>query len=236
MRIVGRLVSVERPVTDFVLDHGDDPVRALARRGFGLLRPIQARLSGGEIELVVQVQPIEPCDDRAADTDADTRGGDTEEGPAVRESGIPAEAIPVVRQRIAAYALVTSSRGLLATEFSDRTSAEGRWGLAGGGVDEGEEPSEAVLREVVEETSQQVGLDDLIGVNSSRWIGPNPHGIIEDFHAVRLIYRAHCTEPTDPIVLDVGGTTAAARWIALDSWSELDWSPDWRRLVAGLLP
>ena len=228
MRIVGRLVGLERPVTDFVLAHGDDPVRALARQGFDLVRPSQACLSGGEIELVVQVQPIEPHADRAADAE--------DAGTVLRESGVPAGAIPVVRQRIAAYALVSSARGLLATEFSDRTGAEGRWGLAGGGIDEGEEPTDAVLREVVEETSQQVELEDLIGVDSSRWIGPSPQGVIQDFHAVRLIYRAHCAEPTDPVVLDVGGTTASARWIALESWSELDWSPAWRRLVAGLLP
>lgn len=227
MRIVGRLIEVERPVADFTLQHGQDPVRALAGRGFSLDRPIQARRSGGEIELVVQVRPRASLADDAADA--------AESGPVVRAPGVAVEAIPVVRQRIAAYALVTSSRGLLATEFSDRTGAEGRWGLAGGGIDEGEEPADAVLREVVEETSQRIRLDDLVGVDSSRWIGPNPQGVVEDFHAVRLIYRAHCAGPTDPIVLDVGGTTSAACWIARESWSDLNWSPAWRRLVAGLL-
>ena len=39
---------------------------------------------------------------------------------------------PVVRQRLAAYSIVLSDRGLLATEFSERTAVPGSWGLPGG--------------------------------------------------------------------------------------------------------
>ncbi len=226
MRIVGRLGSTGRPVVGFELAHGDDPGRALARRGWATVRPLLARRTcdgTGELELVVEVHATEP----RAESERRVR--------IRRETGVPAGAIPVVHQRIAAYALVTSARGLLATEFSDRTSAEGRWGLAGGGIDPGEEPTEAVLREVVEESSQHVVVGELAKVDSNRWIGPNPAGVVEDYHAVRLIYRAHCPEPSDPVVLDVGGTTASARWVDPAAWAELPWSSGWRRIVADLL-
>ena len=62
---------------------------------------------------------------------------------------------PVIRQRVAAYAVVVSEPGLLATEYSDRTAVAERWGMPGGGIDDHEEPDEAVLREVAEETSQR---------------------------------------------------------------------------------
>ncbi len=222
MRILGT-ADDGRTVADFTLRHGDDPDRALARRGWRVLRPLEAHARDGEIELTLEVRRAP----EETETDPPTE--------VPRVPGVPADAIPLVRQRIAAYALVTSERGLLATEFSDRTSAQGRWGLAGGGIDPGEQPLAAVLREVVEETSQHVTIDELVAVDSRRWVGPNPLGVIEDFHAVRLIYRAHCPEPTDPVVLDVGGTTSSGRWVSLARWSELNWSDGWRRLVSGLL-
>ena len=126
--------------------------------------------------------------------------------------------VPVVRQRVAAYAVVRSSRGLLATEFSARTAVEGLWGMPGGGLDDHEEPAACVLREVAEETSQLVELGPLTAVQTSHWIGRNPHGMIEDFQAVRLIYVGSCPDPTDPVVRDRDGTTNDARWVELDEW------------------
>ena len=113
---------------------------------------------------------------------------------------------PAVRQRFAAYAVVISSRGLLATQYSGRTAVTGRWGMPGGGLDDHEPPASAVLREVAEETSQEIILGELVKVQTSHWVGRSPYGNIEDFHAVRLIYRASCPHPTEPVVLDQGGT------------------------------
>jgi 8-oxo-dGTP pyrophosphatase MutT (NUDIX family) len=142
---------------------------------------------------------------------------------------------PVVRQRVAAYAVVLSKRGLLATQFSARTAVPGRWGMPGGGLDDHEQPGAAVLREVVEETSQAIVLGDLAWVHTSHWIGRNPQGAIEDFHAVRLIYRGRCEAPTDPVVLDTDGTTRSARWVALDAWRKVRWTPNWRAVLSELL-
>ena len=75
-----------------------------------------------------------------------------------------------------------------------------------------------VVREVHEETAQDVELGALVAVQTSHWVGRSPGGQVEDFHAVRLVYRATCPEPGEPVVLDVGGTTADARWVPLDRW------------------
>lgn len=120
--------------------------------------------------------------------------------------------VDVVRQRLAAYAVVSSSRGVLLTELSRTTGRPGLWILPGGGVDAGEHPLEAVTREVWEETGQQVELAHLVDVSSSHRVGPGRGGLVEDFHAVRLLYTAHCAAPGEPVVHDVGGSTAAAAW------------------------
>jgi hypothetical protein len=58
---------------------------------------------------------------------------------------------------------------------------------------------------------------------------------VEDFHAVRLVYRATCADPTDPVVHDQGGTTAAARWVPRDGWQDLTWTANWRQALRRLL-
>jgi 8-oxo-dGTP pyrophosphatase MutT (NUDIX family) len=210
---------------EVLLDHGADPGVLAYDRGYVVVRPLDAnRASSGDLILRLLVRPL----------------GD-EPRPQVRRQGrdaglVPSRHVqPTVRQRFAAYAVVTSSRGLLATEYSGRTAVSGRWGMPGGGLDDHEPPTSAVLREVHEETSQEIILGELIKVQTSHWVGRSPYGTIEDFHAVRLIYRASCPHPTDPLVLDQGGTTESARWVSLQSWRSLSWTQNWQLVLAELL-
>ena len=87
-----------------------------------------------------------------------------------------------------------------------------------------------------EETAQRIVLGELTKVQTGHWIGRNPGGMIEDFHAVRLVYRATCPDPTEPEVLDRGGSTASARWVGLDSWMTLPWTANWMMILTELLP
>ena len=91
-----------------------------------------------------------------------------------------------------------------------------------------------MLREVDEETSQPIALGPLTRVQTAHWIGVNPHGLIEDFHAVRLVYSATCDAPSEPVVREQDGTTASARWISLDAWPSLAWTANWQRILADL--
>lgn len=222
MRIVAQDRDGQR-LTGFDLGHGDDPVEQLAARGFRTVKPIGASGSDEELTVTLLAEPQPP-------TGTVRRAPTGPEQVPPRDIDVPADAEAVRRQRVAAYAWVESDRGILASQFH-RPVPGGGWGPPGGGIDPGEEPVDAVHREVREETSQKIDLGELVGVDTRHWIGRNPAGVVEDFHAVRLIYRATCPDPTDPVVLDVGGTTTAAAWFRYETWQDQPWNPGWRDVL-----
>lgn len=214
-------------VVRLVLGHGDDPVGLLAVHGWEVrrARDIISDTGGKHVltmSFVVEAQTVVPLELEVMtrrDHDLVTLDGE----------------VPKPHQRVAAYALVTSSRGVLMTQFSDRTNAEGRWGLPGGGIDRGEAPVRAVVREAWEESGQVIEVRDLALIQTSHWIGRAPSGRLEDFHAVRVVYRAVCPDPTEPVVHDVGGTTASAAWVPLPDLQRLDVTPTWRSLLSDVV-
>lgn len=196
-----------RVVAEFPLEHGADPTVELASRGWSGAPESVTRTSPDDLRLVYAVTDgAQP---------AGGAGSMTPRGTVERDAGLTeadvADAVPY--QRIAAYAVVRSSRGVLMTELSVRTNAAGLWNLPGGGLDPGEDPADAVVREVHEETSQLVTEVRLLTVRTRHWVGRAPSGRVEDFHAVRLFHTARCPDPSDPVVLDVDGSTSAARWV-----------------------
>jgi len=210
-----------------VLAHGDDPVAVLAGLGWEVRRARDVVSdTGGKhaltMSFVVAAHAVPPLRLGVP------LGRDDDLVPVQGE-------FPEPYQRVAAYALVTSSRGVLMTQFSGRTNAEGRWGLPGGGIEADEAPDLAVVREVWEESGQVIEVSELALVRTSRWIGRAPSGRLEDFHAVRLVYRASCHAPTEPIVHDVGGTTASAAWVPPTDLDRLDVTSSWRSLMSGLV-
>ena len=196
-------LSKGREVARFALGHGLDPSAELAARGWAGSPLSAARSSVDDLEIRYAVHAL-PGPARAV-----AGAG------ASRDDGLSEDDVAdaVAYQRVAAYAVVRSSRGILLTELSERTNAAGMWNLPGGGLDPGEEPSDAVVREVHEETGQRVSQVRLLTVLTRRWVGRAPSGRVEDFHAVRLFHTAHCARPSEPVVHDVGGSTSAARWV-----------------------
>jgi 8-oxo-dGTP diphosphatase len=221
MRIIGVEMPGGSPVFTGTLGHGADPHRLAWEKGYRIVRPLSATGGAPDLTLTVQVgrhgrnSVLTAPKTRAMEPDLD----------------LGVEAPPVVRQRLAAYGIVLSSRGLLATQFSDLTAVPGLWGLPGGGIDPGESPSHALIREVAEETGQEPDISHLLDVQTDHWIGRSPARVVEDFHAVRIIYAAACSAPSDPIVNDSGGTTAAAEWVPLERWSHVAWASGARALL-----
>ncbi|MDO5533500.1 MAG: NUDIX domain-containing protein [Propionibacteriaceae bacterium] len=220
MEIIGVELPGGTPVLSFTLGHGEDPHQVTWEHGYRVLRPLSASGTVEDLSVTLQVvqhgRPVTP------------RGPQR-----VRTTLRPGEDIgrPVVRQRLAAYALVISERGVLATEFSDRTAVPGMWGLPGGGIDPGENPAATVQREVYEETGQEIEITQFLDMQSDHWIGHSPAGVVEDFHAVRLIYAARCENPREPVVIDVGGTTANSQWVEPERLRDVAWINGSRALL-----
>lgn len=215
----------EKRVTVGRLRHGEHPEFLLARSGFIAEKPVKAGLSdAGSLELAYRVSRADGIPHRADDV--------SDVFDVLRDPDIGPDEVGEAHQRVAAYAVVTSERGILLTQFNTQTHVSGEWGLPGGGLDTGESPVEGVLREVWEETGQDIDLGELVTVQSQHWIGRAPSGVIEDFHAVRIVYVAACPDPREVVIHDEGGTTSDARWVRFDELHEVSLTRSWRRLEA----
>ncbi len=94
-------------------------------------------------------------------------------------------------QRVAAYAVCDNPRReLLLCRLNDSTLNPGAWTLPGGGLEFGEHPDVAVVRECEEETGLVVAVRELLTIDS---LQRSMHSIGGDavvpYHAVRILYR-----------------------------------------------
>ncbi len=127
------------------------------------------------------------------------------------------EASPLKVQRTGAYAIVRDGDQILLT----RLRGTQVWTLPGGGVDFGEHPAAAVCREVYEEAGLQLQGVQLVEAGSDHWVGRAPDGRLEDFHAVRVLYRASVAPGGVPRVVEIAGSTEEAAWVRLAALDQL---------------
>ena len=138
---------------------------------------------------------------------------------------MPEDEAPPRRQRIAAYALLLRDDEVLLTRMSERTRIPGRWTLPGGGIDHGEDPREALVREVYEETGLHISAGVVADVHSSHFTGPRSDGLVEDYHGIHLIFLATVlpgSEDVEPHVTEVDGSTDLAVWMKREEALGLD--------------
>jgi 8-oxo-dGTP diphosphatase len=120
---------------------------------------------------------------------------------------------PYQLQRVAIYALVRRGGQVLLTRISSRGAHPGSWTLPGGGLDHGEPPREALVREVREECGVECQVGDLLEVHDVHFDGTAPSGRFEDFHGVHLVFRATVADDAEPRVVETDGTTDAVAWV-----------------------
>jgi 8-oxo-dGTP diphosphatase len=123
--------------------------------------------------------------------------------------------LPTKRQRLAAKALIRRGDRILLARLSAHAVESGRWTLPGGGVDHGESPETALVREVKEEAGLVPRVGTLVGVHDAHLTGNAPGGRLEDFHAVNIVYEAEVPADQEPVVREVDGTTDAVQWVAV---------------------
>ena len=128
---------------------------------------------------------------------------------------------PVRRQRVAAYGLAAADGRILLTRLTASTTRPGWWTLPGGGIDHGEHPRAALVRELVEETGLPATVGDVLDVDSSHVVANSPVGVLEDYHVVRIVFRVEVPTDRDPLVTEVDGTTDLARWVPFDEAEHL---------------
>lgn len=121
--------------------------------------------------------------------------------------------------RVAAYAVITddSDRVLLARWTEGRRVA---WTMPGGGLEDGEDPQDAVRREVYEETGYRVAVRELLGIHSR--VMPASKRIADvdaPLHTLRIIYRADITG--GKLRFEENGSTDRAGWFTLDAAESL---------------
>lgn len=124
--------------------------------------------------------------------------------------------IAVPRLRVGVYGLALRGSGtseqVLLTSLAGHVGGSGRWTLPGGGLDHGETVHEGLVREMHEETGLPVLGATLLGVSSTHFTGRAPSGRLEDFHGVRFVHQVQAGDGV-PVVVEVGGSTAEARWV-----------------------
>lgn len=141
---------------------------------------------------------------------------------------------PPKRQRLAAYAVLLREGAVLLARLAPHVAFQG-WTLPGGGVDHGEHPRDALRREIYEEAGLHAEPGRLLDVYSLHYTGARPDGLVEDYHAVGLIFEAELLPESvgvEPHVTDVGGSSDHAAWVPLSEVHELALSGPARHALA----
>ncbi|SER97728.1 ADP-ribose pyrophosphatase YjhB, NUDIX family [Lentzea xinjiangensis] len=121
------------------------------------------------------------------------------------------------KQRVAAYGVCINGDDeiLLARWLGPKGK---RWILPGGGLDHGEHPHDAVIREFEEETGFAVEVLRLLGIDSELREEPD-----RDYHALRILYEVRIVG--GELRYEVDGTTDLAQWFPVADIERLERVP-----------
>jgi 8-oxo-dGTP diphosphatase len=140
-----------------------------------------------------------------------------EDGVSGRDAAAPHGPLPARAgvQRFGAYGLVRDPGGrVLLTLIAAGYPGAGSWHLPGGGTDYGEQPRDALVRELAEETAQDGRITALLGTSSGHHPAAlGPEGVPVDWHTVRVHFDVFVPSPRTPRVMESpGGSTERAAW------------------------
>ena len=116
--------------------------------------------------------------------------------------------------RVGAYAVCRDGNRILCCRLAPGAPSPGSWTLPGGGVDFGEDPANAVLRELEEETGLVGRVDGIAAVRSRVLPARLPDGRPRQMHAIALLYRVSVVG--GDLRDEPDGTTDRAAWLSRD--------------------
>jgi 8-oxo-dGTP diphosphatase len=117
-------------------------------------------------------------------------------------------------QRVAAYAVILREDRILLSRLAERLTTKELWTLPGGGLEHGEDPRDAVVREVHEETGLPVEIGETAHVYSVHQANTWRQGRRADAHALRIVYDGWVpADSPEPHVVEVDGSTMDAAWL-----------------------
>jgi 8-oxo-dGTP diphosphatase len=116
--------------------------------------------------------------------------------------------------RVSAYAVITDSENrMLLPHWMEHGFGSG-WTMPGGGIEPGEDPSDAVVREVFEESGYRVDVAELLGIDNlvipgdRRTPSSGRSGVA--LQNLRIVYRAHITG--GKLTVETEGSTDDVAW------------------------
>ena len=113
--------------------------------------------------------------------------------------------------------MIVRAGEVLLSRLAPSISEDELWTLPGGGIEFGEHPDDAVVREVHEETGLELrprpAALDRLGAPGGR---PRER-TDRSMHSVRIVYDAWvAADAPEPRVVEVDGSTVDARWLPVD--------------------
>jgi 8-oxo-dGTP diphosphatase len=122
-------------------------------------------------------------------------------------------AVPVLSFRVAAYGVCIEDDKVLLAHCKPLRGRQAAWSLPGGRVEHGEDPIEAVVREVAEETGCDATVERLLGVDSRQIpaheaVNGSEHQNIGIFYQVRITGGQLRPEPNGDVTESIWAALA----------------------------